>query len=147
MKIKFLIGGLYLMFFFAMVSGIAVAIRQSEGLVETNYYEKGNGWFLTKAAEQKLGLEIKPPDSLSPGNNDVSIKLTSHGKPLEGAEVKLFVGNVSTSDHDFSAGMRETAPGVYETRTVIPYRGKWLVRMELASKQLKTSRSWFYDIR
>ncbi|HWR00711.1 MAG TPA: FixH family protein [Chlorobaculum sp.] len=147
MKIKLLIGGLYLLFFVAMVSGIAVAIRQSEGLVETNYYEKGNDWFLSKAAEQQLGLEIRPPESLSPGNNDVRIRLTSHGKPLEGTEVKLFIGNISTSDHDVSSGMRETAPGVYETRAVIPYRGKWLVRVDLAGRQLKTSRSWFYDIR
>ncbi|NTW51155.1 MAG: hypothetical protein HGB22_01000 [Chlorobiaceae bacterium] len=147
MKMKFLIGGLYLLFFFAMVSGIAVAIRQSEGLVETNYYEKGNGWFQAKSLERQIELEVTPPQTISQGNNDISIRLTSHGKPLEGAKVKLFIGNVSSSSQDFSSRMSEPAPGVYETRALIPYKGKWMVRMDLAGNQIKTSRSWFYDVR
>ncbi|NTU58065.1 MAG: FixH family protein [Chlorobiaceae bacterium] len=144
---KMFIGGLYCLFFFAMVSGIAIAFRQSEGLVETNYYEKGNGWFKAKATEQQLGLEITAPESLAAGVNEVSIRITSHGKPYDGADAKLFVGNVSSGDQDVSYVMRETAPGVYHARAVIPFKGKWLVRMDLAGNTLKTSRSWFYDIR
>jgi hypothetical protein len=147
MKMKLFIGGLYILFLFAMITGVTIAFRQSEGLVETNYYEKGNGWFQAKAAEQQIGLEIKAPESLSPGDNNVSIRLSSHDEPLTGADVKLFVGNVSTSDYDFSSAMRERAPGVYVTRAFIPSKGKWLVRMDIAGNQIKTSRSWFYDIR
>lgn len=147
MKIKILIGGLYLLFFFAMISGIAIAFRQNEGLVDTNYYEKGNAWFESKAAEAKLGLEVKSPAPLSVGNNDVTIRISSQGKPFEGADVKLFVGNISNSDRDFSSSMHETAPGIYQTRAVIPYGGKWLVRVDLASNQIRTGRSWFYDVR
>jgi hypothetical protein len=147
MKIKIMIGGLYLLFFFAMIFGIAIAFRQNEGLVETNYYEKGNGWFQARATEQRLGFEVIAPASLSLGENDICIRLSLHGKPVEGAEMKLFLGNISTTDRDFSCSMRETAPGVYQAKTLIPFKGKWLVRMDLASSQLKTSRSWFYDIR
>jgi nitrogen fixation protein FixH len=147
MKIKLFIGGLYLLFFSAMITGVTIAFRQSEGLVESNYYEKGNNWFQSRATERQIGLEVKAPESLSPGDNNFSIRLSSHGKPLEGANVKLFVGNVSTSDRDFSSAMRETAPGVYVTRALIPSKGKWLVRMDIAGNKIKTSRSWFYDIR
>ena len=147
MKMKIFIGGLYALFLTAMIIGVSIAFRQNEGLVETNYYEKGNGWFQAKTAETKLDLKVKSPEPLSVGNNQVSIRLSLHGDPLEKADVKLFVGNVSNSDRDFSSSMLETAPGIYQTQAFIPYAGKWLVRMDLASNQLKTGRSWFYDVR
>lgn len=147
MKMKLFIGGLYIVFLIAMITGIVTAFRLSEGLVETNYYEKGNGWFQSRAAELQIGLEVKAPESLSTGENNVSIRLSSHGKPLEGADVKLFVGNVSTSDHDVTSSMHETTPGVYQARALIPSKGKWLVRTDITGNKIKTSRSWFYDIR
>ncbi len=144
---KPVIAGIFSLFIFAMSCGIYVAYRDAEGLVETNYFERGNGWFLAKTEEHRLGLEIGSPKSLASGNNELKFTLTEHGRPLRKAEVKIFFGSVSSNSHDFSCPTRETEPGVYETRAVVPSRGKWLVRMDLDSAHLKTSRSWFYDVR
>jgi nitrogen fixation protein FixH len=143
---KLFLAGLYGLFFFAMACGVTIAYRSAEGLVENNYYEKGNGWFQTKAAERQLGFEVGRPERLVQGSNDLRLTLSSHGRPIDGASVNIFVGNVSSKQYDLAHPMRETAPGVYQTSAVIPARGKWLVRMDLASKQLNTSKSWFYDV-
>ena len=143
---KLFLAGLYTLFLVAMASGIYFAYNNAEGVVETSYYEKGNGWFHAKAEEQRAELAVSRPGPLGLGSNDIRLAINTHGRPLEQADVHLFVGNVSTSRHDTMIPMRETAPGVYQTTALIPARGKWLVRMELASPQLKTSRSWFIDI-
>jgi hypothetical protein len=141
------IAGIFALFLFAMASGMYVAFRDAEGLVETNYFERGNGWFRAKSEERRLGLVIGNPKSLVSGSNELKFTLTEHGKPLSKAQVKLFFGSVSSRALDFSCPTRETEPGVYEARAVVPSRGKWLVRMDLISDPLKTSRSWFYDVR
>ena len=138
---------LYALFLFAMISGLTVAFRNAEGLVEPDYYLKQNGWFSAKAEERRIGLEVRKPASLRQGENDVTFVLTKQGKPLSHADVKLFVGNVSDKKHDFTIAMRETKPGAYEARISVPSPGKWLVRLDLSADKLKTSRSWFYDIR
>jgi nitrogen fixation protein FixH len=141
------IAGLFAIFLFAMGCGIFFAYRNAEGLVETNYYERSSSWFQTKAEERRLGLEVEKPASLAAGKNEVKFVLSEHGQPIRNADVKLFIGNVSTNAYDFSSPMRETAPGVYEASAVIPSRGKWLLRMDLAATKLKTSRSWFFEVR
>ena len=141
------IAGIFALFLFAMGCGIYVAYHNAEGLVETNYYERGNSWFQVKKEEQRLQFSVRKPDSLSTGRNAIRFVLTEHGKPLRQAEVKMFVGNVSTPVHDVTATMHETAPGVYEADAVIPSKGKWLLRMDLFATELKTSRSWFFDVR
>lgn len=138
---------LYALFVFAMASGIAVAYRNAEGLVEADYYEKGSSWFRTKQQEQQLGFSVEKPESVALGNNEFTLRLQESDGPLRNAAVKLFIGNVSTAAHDFSVAMKEVAPGVYRARAVMPSQGKWMVRMDLASTQLKTSRTWFYDVR
>jgi hypothetical protein len=141
------IAALYALFIFAMASGIFVAYRNAEGLMESDYYQKGNGWFKAKTEERRLGLEVVKPESISTGSNEVQFTLSEHGKPLRKADVRLFIGNVSTKEHDFACRMQETAPGVYQTRAVVPTKGKWLLRMDLAAAQLNTSRSWFYEVK
>lgn len=144
---KTLIGVMFALFLFAMGCGIFFAFRNAEGLVETNYYERSSSWFQAKAEERQLELAVQKPATLSTGNNEITFVLTEHGNPLRDADVRLFVGNVSTKVHDFACPMRQTAPGVYEAGAVIPSKGKWLVRMDLAAGKLKTSRSWFFDVR
>lgn len=137
---------LYAIFLLAMISGLVVAFRNSEGIVETDYYLKQNSWFQAKAEERRLGLDIERPLSLRKGENDLTFVLTGHGKPLGNAGVKLFAGNVSTSDLDVTCAMHETSPGTYRARLTVPSVGKWLVRIDISINKLKTSRSWFYDI-
>jgi nitrogen fixation protein FixH len=138
---------LYALFLFAMASGVAVAYRNAEGLMDTDYYEKGSSWFETKQQEQQLGFAVEKPEAISVGGNELTFRLRESAGPLGNAAVKLFIGNVSTKAHDFSVPMQEVSPGVYRAHAVLPSTGKWLVRIDLASTQLKTSRSWFYDVR
>ncbi|NTV02100.1 MAG: FixH family protein [Chlorobiaceae bacterium] len=141
------IAGMFALFLLAMGCGIFFAYRNAEGLVETNYYERGNNWFQAKKEERRIGLEVVKPDSLALGDNRVRLVLRGHGRPLRQADVRLFIGNVSSSAHDLTLPMRETGPGVYEANAVVPSKGKWLLRMDLAAGKLKTSRSWFFDVR
>jgi hypothetical protein len=144
--VKPFIIALYAIFLAAMISGLTVAFRNAESLVEPDYYRKQHDWFRQKGEERRLGLEVRPPAALSVGRNEVTFVLTEQGKPLRNATVRLFIGNVSKSDRDLNLAMRETSPGVYAAAASLPLKGKWLVRMELDSDHLKTSRSWFYDV-
>jgi|GEM_PF-245908 len=140
---------LYPVFLFAMGTGIYFAYRDAEGLVDNNYYENGKSFFQSKAAEQKLGIVISRPGTLKPGSNEIRIEVSSHGKPMEHASVRLFTGNLSTAGFDSTIFMREFKPGSYQAITKIPFKGVWLVRIDLEQKpqHLKTSRKWFYDIK
>lgn len=140
---------LYPVFLFAMGTGIYFAYRDAEGLVDNNYYETGKSFFQSKAAEQKLGIAINRPDTLKQGSNEIRIDVTSHGKPLEDATVRLFTGNLSTTGFDSTIIMRELRPGSYQAIADVPFKGVWLVRIDLEQKpqHFKTSRKWFYDIK
>jgi hypothetical protein len=144
--VKPFIIALYAIFIVAMVIGLTVAFRNAESLVEPDYYRKQHDWFRQKSEERRLGLDVRPPLTLSTGKNRVTFVLTELGKPLSKARVHLFIGNVSKSDLDFDCPMRESSPGVYIAEATVPAKGKWLVRLELDSDHLKTNRSWFYDV-
>jgi hypothetical protein len=144
--VKPFIIALYAIFLVAMISGLMVAYRNAESLVEPDYYRKQHDWFHQKSEERRLDLKVRKPGTLSVGSNEVTFVLTEQGKPLRNARVRLFIGSVSKSDHDLTIAMRETATGVYTATVPVPSKGKWLVRMELDSDKLKTSRSWFYDV-
>ena len=139
---------LYILFLIAMCSGIYVAFRDSEGLVENNYYEKGERFFQSRASEEKLGIAISRPASLRQGNNNVEIKVTSHGKPLEHALLQLFIGNLSSTAYDVTRKMEEISPGCYQATVSAPFRGVWLLRVDLeGEQQLNTARKWFFSIK
>jgi hypothetical protein len=144
--VKPFIIGLYAVFIFAMISGLTIAYRNAEGLVEPDYYLKQNDWFRQKGEEKRIGLDIEKPASIRQGSNELTFVLTEQGKPLSHADVKLFVGNVSNKEHDHTIAMRETAPGTYTAQVSVPGKGKLLVRLDLAAPKLKTSRSWFYEV-
>ncbi len=137
---------IFALFLVAMITGLTVAFRNAEGLVEPDYYLKQNSWFQEKTAERQLGLEVKRPQSIRLGDNEMTFVLTEHGTPLRNANVRVFIGNVANGDHDLTRAMRETAPGTYVASASVPAKGKWLVRLDLSTPKLNTSRSWFYDV-
>ncbi len=146
MKLFFYI--IYPLFFFAMGSGIYVAFRDAEGLVESNYYESSKGYFQSKAAEKQLAVEVSKPDSLKRGYNIIRLKATSHGKPLETGDLSLFIGNLSTTRFDSTMTMRQLAPGIYQATPTIPFKGVWFTRVDLKQQQqLVTSKKWFFNVR
>ncbi len=142
-----MITGIILLFMFAMACGISVAVHSAEGLVENDYFARGDAWFRTKAEERRLGLEISAPATMTLGSNDVRCTISEHDRPLSNANVTLCFGSMPTGDRDFSRAMKETSPGVYQATVQLPSPGKWLVRLELDAKPLHTTRSWFYDVK
>ena len=137
---------IYPLFFFAMGCGIYVAYRDAEGLVDKNYYEKGNRYFTAKAVEEKLGIAISKPGTLKKGSNEIRINVSSHGKPLEHAALSLFVGNLSSTSYDSTLTMQEQAPGIYQATATIPFKGIWFVRIDLQQQQLAATRKWFFHV-
>jgi nitrogen fixation protein FixH len=146
MKLFFYI--VYPIFFFAMGCGIYVAYSNPEGLVDNNYYENGKHYFLAKAAEERLGIGISRPDTLTEGRNVIRVKATSHGKPLEEGSLSLFIGNLSTTDYDSTMNMQKLSSGTYQATTTIPFKGVWFARVDLKQQQqLITSKKWFFNVR
>ena len=146
MKLFFYI--MYPLFFFAMGCGIYVAFRDAEGLVDNNYYENSTRYFQAKANEERRGIEVSKPDSLKKGYNDIRIKATTHGKPLEKAVLSLFTGNLSTTGYDSTRTMRELTPGIYQATATIPFKGVWLAKVDLRQQQqLITTKKWFFEVK
>lgn len=143
---KIFLIALYGLFIFAMASGITIAYRQAEGLVEPDYYEKASAYFTTKAVESSRGLAVAMQDSLRKGSNEVLVRISTHDKPLRNAEVTLFAGNLSNSKYDRTVPMKETEPGSYTTTAAIPFGGVWLIRVDIRKNELQTSRKWFMEI-
>ncbi|NTV99122.1 MAG: hypothetical protein HGA70_08160 [Chlorobiaceae bacterium] len=146
MNLKIFLSILAPLFITAMGTGIYLAYSSEEGLVDDNYFEKASSYFHSRGTEQELGLVINPPRVLKRGSNDISVFIKSHGKPFEHADVTLFIGDISTMAYDRSLKMKELSPGNYHAGTAIPFRGKWLVRVEVSTKNLSTNRKWFYDV-
>jgi len=144
--VKPFIIAIYALFLFAMISGLVAAFRNADGLVEPDYYLRQSSWFREKTEERRIGLEVRRPASIRTGENELTFVLTEHGNPLTKAAVKLFIGKVQSSGQDVTHAMRETAPGIYKATVDVPARGKWLVRIDLSSNNLTTSKSWFYDV-
>ncbi|NTU87278.1 MAG: FixH family protein [Chlorobiaceae bacterium] len=143
---KLFLIALYSLFLVAMASGITIAYRQAEGLVEPNYYEKARAYFSTKSAESSSALSVILPDSLQKGSNDILVSISTHGKPLRNAVVTFFVGNLSKKTYDRTVPMKETEPGNYRTTAVIPFEGVWLARVDIQKQQLQTSKKWFIEL-
>jgi nitrogen fixation protein FixH len=138
---------MYPLFFFAMGCGIYVAFRDAEGLVDNNYYENSTRYFQAKANEERLDIEMSKPDSLKKGYNVIRIKATTHGKPLQDGMLSLFIGNLSTTGYDSSITMRKLSPGIYQATATIPFKGVWLVKVDLRQQQqLITSKKWFFNV-
>jgi hypothetical protein len=146
MNIKVFLSILVPLFIVAMGTGIYMAYSLEEGLVDDNYFEKASGYFYSRGIEQQLGLVINPPRAFKQGNNDIKVIVTSHGKPFEHADLTFFIGNISTRAYDRSMKMTECSPGNYHAEAPIPFRGKWLVRVEVSSRNLSTNRKWFFDV-
>ena len=143
---KIFLYGLYAAFLFAMGTGFYVAFRDSEGLVEENYYETAKGYFTTRAIEDSLDLEIVLPDSLTKGENAVEVAVYVHGEPLRQADVSFFAGNVSKRSYDLRHDMVERSPGVYRAEIQIPFSGTWFMIVDVANETIKTNRKWFTEI-
>jgi len=144
--VKKLIYAIYVGFVIIMVSTFYMAFSTFDGLVEPGYYEKSKNFFEVKETEDKLGLAVSVPEAMNIGKNDFRAKLATSSGPLTGAKIELYVGDIKNMNSDMSFPLKETSPGVYETDVAIPYKGKWLMRLEIEHQSIRTERRWFVQV-
>jgi nitrogen fixation protein FixH len=140
--VKRLIYGLYIAFVLIMAATFYVAGRGYEGLVEPNYYERSKDFFRTKEYEEALGLAITVPEGLVAGNNRFSAGIRTAEGALSGASVALYIGDVRTTESDMRYELKEVSPGLYSSDIAVPYRGTWIMRLEVNHERISTERRW-----
>jgi nitrogen fixation protein FixH len=140
--VKRLIFGLYIAFALLMAATFYVAGVGYEGLVEPNYYERSKDFFRTKESEEAIGLAITVPETLATGNSRFSAGIRTAEGALSGALVALYIGDVRTTDSDMRYELKEASPGVYASDIEVPYRGTWILRLEVKHEMINTERRW-----
>ncbi|HEB75593.1 MAG TPA: hypothetical protein ENJ04_04510 [Nitrospirae bacterium] len=144
---KALIYGLYGVFFFLMGTTFYVAADVYDGLVDTNYYESARDYFESSRMEEALGLEVAVEgERLKRGRNGFSVRISAGGRPLSGADVRLFVGNISTTGYDRTYPLVEGAAGVYSADVEIPVSGRWLLNLGIEDRRIRTGKKWFITV-
>jgi hypothetical protein len=143
---KALIYGIYIVFALLMGFTIYRANSVFDGLVDDHYYQRGKEFFKKTREEESLGLRFSKPEELKRGKNYFTVSITAGDAPLSGGTVSLFTGKVSTTRFDSRYLLNEISPGVYGTEINLPSPGKWLIRIELRSSDIKTERIWFINV-
>lgn len=137
---------IYIVFFVAMYFTIKVAFNNYEGLVVDDYYNKAKGYYTTKDVEAKANLRLKLlTPSLKEGHNDISIQLHIKDEYKNNSKFKLFIGSVSSKDHDRYYPVELGSDNILKAKVHVPNKGKWLCRIELDSANLKTEKRWFLN--
>ncbi|NOZ24596.1 MAG: hypothetical protein GXO94_00665 [Nitrospirae bacterium] len=144
---KALIYGLYGVFFFLMGATFYVAADVYDGLVDTNYYESARDYFVSRQREEAVGLKVSVVgEGLRRGLNGFSVMVSTGEGPLSGADVRLFVGNISTTRFDRTYPLKERTAGIYAADVEIPAGGKWLLNLGIEDGKMRTGKKWFVTV-
>jgi nitrogen fixation protein FixH len=112
---------------------IITAFKTSPGLVDKDYYEKGQDHEQNirkkLAARSQLGwtVNLNLPEIITinqPSMFNLNV-VDRNGVPLKDAVVKMQAYRPSDSDADFTAEMTTFAPGVFQSKIVLPLKGTW----------------------
>ncbi|WP_456407009.1 FixH family protein [Thiolapillus sp.] len=112
---------------------IVTAIMTNPGLVEKDYYEKGQEQEKTFISQQqsrnRLGWQMKLEAVRDPIVGE-SARYTFNvvdtaGIPIDGDKAVIQAYRPSDVNADFSTDMQEIAPGVYSVELVFPLKGVW----------------------
>jgi nitrogen fixation protein FixH len=144
--VKLFIYILYGIFLSLIIITFYIANRVYDGVIENNYYEKSKNYFLTKEKEGAIGLKVSLLGSVKIGNNDFIVKIGLNHGILKGAKVRLFIGNVANTGYDDMYDLTEDSPGIYRTLVNIPFKGEWILRLNIESKDIKTEKRWFIAV-
>lgn len=112
---------------------ITTAIMTNPGLVEKNYYAKGQEQeetFLTQQQlRNRLGWQMKLEAVSKPAVGESARYsfnvVDTKGVPIDGDKAVIQAYRPSDVNADFSADMQEIAPGVYSVELVFPLKGIW----------------------
>jgi len=125
-------------FFVVLVSTLVpmcvIAIRTNPGVVTNNAYEKGLAYNkLIQDGEQQAALNWRGDltvTELPGGKIHADFLLTgADGKPLENAEVKLWLVRPAQAGNDRNASMTLVSGGHYGADIALPERGLWEARV------------------
>ncbi len=112
---------------------IITAFKTSPGLVDKDYYEKGreHEQNIRKklAARTQLGwtVDLNLPEKIminQPSVFNLNV-VDRNGVPLKDAKVMMQAYRPSDSDADFTSEMTTFAPGVFQSKIVLPLKGTW----------------------
>jgi hypothetical protein len=144
--VKRVIYGLYILFFVLMVATFYIASMVYDGLVEDRYYEKSKSYFETKKLEEDLGMKMTFDRTATLGTNVFRVDIAKKDGQMSGVNAILFVGNVASEKYDRTYPLREDEPGIYITSFEIPFKGTWLLRLDISHNEITTDRRWTVTI-
>lgn len=118
---------------------ITLAFVTSPGLVDKNYYEKGQEFEANVlkriAARNQLGWEYQtdfPQNPLINRGETYRVNLVDKaGVPLDHAIVFIKAYRPSDASADFNVEMSETIPGIYEAQVAYPLKGFWEITVDI----------------
>jgi nitrogen fixation protein FixH len=118
---------------FFLISGIRIflAVKTSPGLVDDNYYERGQSYEKERlsrmARDPGWQMRIKAPDFIGiavPVVFDFEVK-DKQGHPVTPDAVTFYVYRPSDVKQDFSLPMEKVGEGRYRTEASFPLLGVW----------------------
>jgi nitrogen fixation protein FixH len=125
-------------FFVALVSTLVpmavIAVRTNTGLVTTGAYEKGLAYNKNiHAEEQQDALKWRSELTVAPssgGKVQADFALNdAEGRPLEGADVKLWLVRPTQAGSDQNVSMQARSAGHYSAELILPAHGLWEARV------------------
>ncbi len=122
---------------------VATAVATNPGLVEEDYYQRGQDhekqYQQRMQARTELGWQVAldvPPKIVMSKEGVFRLHLAdNHGVPLNGAEVGLTAYRPSDASADFQVNLRETAPGQYDGYFALPLKGIWDLKVNVAKSE------------
>lgn len=110
-----------------------VAVRTNTGVSTEHAYEKGLAYNKTlKAAAQQAALNWRGDLTVAPSAEGVRVDfrlLDAVGKPLDRAEVALWLVRPTQDGMDRRSDMQALADGHYTANLALPARGLWEARV------------------
>jgi Predicted integral membrane protein linked to a cation pump len=116
---------------------IYLAATTKDGLVETNYYQKGLHYddvvqLKKRQAELGWSFDLTPPAK----NGPLEIHLKdAQGKPLSGMRIAASLRRPAEAGFDQDLTLTEVAPGTYRAELTLPVSGLWDLKAQVRTAE------------
>jgi len=140
--VKRLIAGLYLLFGLLLAGTITLAVRSYDGPVEERYSVRGEHYLAERERDEAIGLTVRVPDRIEPGENRFTAGLSTSAGPLRNASVEVRAMRIAGAGEDRTVPLREESPGLYAGTLPIPSPGTWMLQLSVRGEGIDTVRNW-----
>lgn len=145
---KALVIGIGAVFLSLLGATLFLAVRAFDGLVEDRYSAKAAAFVALREREEALGFSVAVSGDLAAGApRPFRAVLDTAAGPLTGARVSLRAMRLSGPQGDRDFPLPEEAPGRYGGDVSLPAAGRWMLRLDVESPVIATSRTWIADAR